>query len=327
MGSRPQIRKPEVERKEFYCTMCGHKYTVQKGNFYYSQSPLYAGNNKYMPICRKCVDALFEHYKETLGDEEEATKRTCSKLDMYFSHKVYEMTNKTNETMSRMASMVGKANIRQHSSKTFDDTLDEARTDAIESIDDAKDVEKNGGIKIANKTIKFFGLGYTPEEYQELQTEYDDWTSRHECNTKVQEEVFKNLCIASLNIRKAQQNGGKVSDAMRTFQDLLGTANLKPVQNSAVGQLDETSFGVLINKFENEDPIPEPEEEWKDVDGIVRYITVYFLGHLCKMMGLKNSYSKMYEDEMAQYKVERPEYENDDEALFDAVFNKGSGSS
>ena len=45
------------------------------------------------------------------------------------------------------------------------------------------------------------------------------------------------------------------------------------------------------------------------------------------MMGLKNSYSKMYEDEIAQYKVDRPEYENDDEALFDAVFNKGSGSS
>ena len=30
---------------------------------------------------------------------------------------------------------------------------------------------------------------------------------------------------------------------------------------------------------------------------------------------------------MAKYKVDKPEYENDDEALFDAVFNKGGGSS
>ena len=307
--------------------MCGKKYTVQKGNFYYSQSPLYSGNGKYTSICRKCIDSLFEHYKEVLGDEEEAVKRVCCKLDMYYSHELYESTNKTTETMSRMASMVGRLNIRQHASKTWDDTLDEMRPDAIDTFDDAKEVAKNGGIKISNKTIKFFGLGYEPEEYQELQADYDDWTSRHECVTKSQEEVFKNLCIASLNIRKAQQKGGKVSEAMRTFQDLLGTANIKPVQNSAIGQLDETSFGVLINKFENEDPIPEPEEEWKDVDGIVRYVTVYFLGHLCKMMGLKNSYSKMYEDEMAKYKVDKPEYENDDEALFDAVFNKGGGSS
>ena len=40
------------------------------------------------------------------------------------------------------------------------------------------------------------------------------------------------------------------------------------------------------------------------------------------MMGIKNSYSKMYEDEMAKYKVEKPEYEGDEdnEALFDAIF-------
>ena len=83
---------------------------------------------------------------------------------------------------------------------------------------------------------------------------------------------------------------------------------------------EQNTFGTLIRKWENEKPIPEPDEEWKDVDGIVRYITVYFLGHLCKMMGIKNSYPRMYEAEMAKYKVEKPEYEDDDEALFDAVF-------
>ena len=86
---------------------------------------------------------------------------------------------------------------------------------------------------------------------------------------------------------------------------------------------EQNTFGTLIRKWENERPIPEPDEEWKDVDGIVRYITVYFLGHLCKMMGIKNSYSRLYEEEMAKYKVEKPEYEDDDEALFDAVFGGG----
>jgi hypothetical protein len=38
------------------------------------------------------------------------------------------------------------------------------------------------------------------------------------------------------------------------------------------------------------------------------------------MMGIKNSYSRMYEAEMTKYKVDKPEYEDDDEALFDAVF-------
>ena len=33
--------------------------------------------------------------------------------------------------------------------------------------------------------------------------------------------------------------------------------------------------------------MPEPDEAWQDVDGIRRYINVWFLGHLCKMMGIK----------------------------------------
>ena len=37
-------------------------------------------------------------------------------------------------------------------------------------------------------------------------------------------------------------------------------------------------------------------------------------------MGLKNRYSKLYEEEMKKYSVTKPEYEDDDEALFDAVF-------
>ena len=75
---------------------------------------------------------------------------------------------------------------------------------------------------------------------------------------------------------------------MDTFQSLLGSANLKPVQNNDNALADSQSFGTLIKKFEEEKPIPEPDPEWKDVDGIVKYITVYFLGHLCKMIGIKN---------------------------------------
>ena len=107
---------------------------------------------------------------------------------------------------------------------------------------------------------------------------------------------------------------------MKTFQDLLGSANLKPAQNNDNTLSDTNTFGTLIKKWEDEKPIPEPDAEWRDVDGIIRYISIYFLGHLCKMMHIKNSYSKMYEEEMAKYKVEKPEYEDDDEALFDSVF-------
>ena len=98
---------------------------------------------------------------------------------------------------------------------------------------------------------------------------------------------------------------------MNAYQNLLGSANIKPNQTNENALADQNTFGTLIQKWETEKPIPEPDPEWKDVDGILKYISTWFLGHLCKMMGVKNSYSKLYENEMKKYKVEKPQYEDD----------------
>lgn len=99
----------------------------------------------------------------------------------------------------------------------------------------------------------------------------------------------------------------KLVEALKVFQDLLGTANLKPSQNNEKAMVEQNTFGTLIKKWENERPISEPLPEWQDVDNIRKYITVYFLGHLCKMVGVQNKYSAAYEEEMAKYRVEMPE--------------------
>ena len=316
------IKPIEPVAEDYYkCCTCGKKYTKQSGNFSYSQSPLYKGNNSFLPICNNCLENLVEQYTELLGSQNEAIKRVCLHWDIYFSDSILNSTKKIDVNRSRIKCYVKNCNLQQNAGKTFDTYLKEINSERIDTINDLEELKQDKEIKVSQKTIKFFGLGYTPEQYRFLQDQYDDWTHRHECRTKSQEEVFKNLCIAQLNIQIAQQTGGKVKDAMDSFQNLLGTANLKPCQTNENALADQNTFGTLIKKWENEKPISEPDPEWKDVDGIARYIHIYFLGHLCKMMGIKNSYSRMYDEEMEKYRVEKPEYEGDDEALFDAVFN------
>ena len=70
----------EEERTTFYCSRCGRKHTRQKGNYPASQSPLYRGNGGYLTVCNKCVDEVFNHFKDIFGSEKEAIKRTCMKL-------------------------------------------------------------------------------------------------------------------------------------------------------------------------------------------------------------------------------------------------------
>ena len=317
------IKPIEPVAEDYYkCCTCGKKYTKQSGNFSYSQSPLYKGNNSFLPICNNCLENLVEQYTELLGSQNEAIKRVCLHWDMYFNESTLNSTKKIDANRSRIKNYVKNCNLFQNAGKTYDTYLREINNERIDTIDDLEDIkQQDKDYRVTQKTIKFFGLGYTPEQYIFLQSQYEDWTKRHVCETKAQEELFKNLCIAQLNINIAQQTNGRVAEAMKTFQDLLGSANLKPTQTNDNALADTNTFGTLIKRWESELPIPEPDPEWKDVDGIIRYISIYFLGHLCKMMGIKNSYSKMYEDEMAKYKVEKPEYEGDDEALFDAVFN------
>ncbi len=103
----------------------------------------------------------------------------------------------------------------------------------------------------------------------------------------------------------------------------MGSANLRPTQTKSEDNstFDKTPFGVWVRKLENERPVSEPSEDMKDVDGIVRYISVWFLGHLCKMLKIKNSYSRLYEEEIERLRVSHPEYEDeDDESLVYDIF-------
>lgn len=289
-----------------------------------SQSPLYKGNNGFLPVDKNCLEKLFQHYIVLIGDEYEAFRRVCMKYDIYYNSSIADGAKKVASNRSKINAYISKSYLAPHGGKTYDDTIQEETTETIDSLEDVKE---NKDIKISQKTIRFFGLGFTEEEYKWLSDQYDDWTTRNECKTKAQEELFKNICLSQLQIQKAIQNGnGKVETLMKTFQELLGSSNLKPAQTNENTLADQNTFGTLIQKWENEKPISDPDPVWKDVDGIRKYVNVWFLGHLCKMMGIKNSYSQEYEDEILKYKVERPTYEDEEESDnsdLDSMFNDG----
>ena len=105
----------------------------------------------------------------------------------------------------------------------------------------------------------------------------------------------------------------------------MNSANILPRQNSMDAVSEGQTLGTLIEKYENSRPIPEPDPDFKDVDGIGKYITVFFLGHMSKVLGIKNRFSKTYEDYMANYTVKPPEYQQDEDSedLFDKIFGDG----
>lgn len=320
--SMPIVR--QLKEKKYKCTCCGQSWDSQKSRFVKSDSPIYQNNNGFTTICKDCRDEYVR--KLTLlysGNYIKAIEHFCKMFDIVFVLDVVADSVPKSSNQSKISSYLSNRNLGQTSfrvGKTYTDGLiAEAYGRRDEVIEEFEEI-KGTTTRVKTKTIKFFGTGFTEDEYIFLQDEYDDWITRHECQTKAQEEVFKRLCYTQLERWRAIKEGKPTKDIDSTFQNLLDTGNLKPKQTNTNSLAQNKSFGELIAVWENEKPIPEPSEDFKDVDGIAKYISVFFLGHLCKMVGLKNKFSRMYEAEMEQYTVQRPEYEEDTEAIFDAVF-------
>ena len=184
-----------------------------------------------------------------------------------------------------------------------------------------EDTKKNA--KIINNAKKRFGYnaGYSNEELFWLENEYQDWIARYPCDSKSQEVLFKTLCAQELEADTLRRKGKSTKDIDKSIQDTMSSLGIKPSQSNLDALADTQTFGQLIERWENERPIPEPTEEFRDVDKIGLYIDVFFKGHLSKMMGLKNAFSSIYEKYIKKYTVEKPDLnEEDEEALFNQIF-------
>lgn len=314
-----------------HCVSCGGEFSAKE--FYGSDSELYASSGK-IPWCKDCIDKIYYDYLnkyKVLGyaePEKKVIERICMIFDIYFYDKIYNSAMKQIEDGSATATPILTylkiAKLSQYRAKDYDTTLQERYNEAkyndrVVSIYSEEDSDMNETIEAATR---LFGNGFENDDYIFLYNEYCDWTSRHECNTKAQEEVFKQICFTQLELLKATRAKEDTKDLTATFQKLLETAKLQPKQNSGDTTSDNQTFGTLIDKWENTRPIPEPEDDLKDVDKIGLYIDVFFRGHLAKMMGLKNGLSNLYTKYMKKYTVEKPEYDDDEdnEVLFDAIF-------
>lgn len=325
---------PDVDGK-YKCSCCGKVYPRQSGYFSVTNSVLYKGNNGYLTICRSCAEKYYQQLIDFYsGNKEHALEHCCWLFDWYYNPDIIPMLHNSEKGRTEVSNYTSRMNMIhvQKKGTTYLDTIKDKSKERIMSVEDVRssneaDSSEKESIAITADIIKEWGTGYTNDEYQYLIDQYKDWTTRHECKTKAQEELFRTLCVAQLSIRRAQEKGvaKELSEATKVFQDLLGSANLKPSQTNDNTLIEQNTFGTLIKKYENEKPICEPDPQWQDVDGIKQYIDTYFLGHLAKLVHIKNDNEEAYSREMEKYTVKPPEYleeEQGDTSLLDKYSDK-----
>lgn len=266
-----KIKHSKKEEPNFYkCPSCGENYTKLNTNFPASQSELYAGWDYYLPICRKCLDSLYNHYTEVYGnDEDAAIRRICEKYDIYYSVSLLNASRKITKSRSRIHTYVSRSNLTQYAGKTFDTTLDEERNDSvIESVDDIEEIVE---YKLTPKMIKFWGSGYDAKIYPTLQGYYDELLKLCESKPDVRKQkMMKNLCLLEYQMQVNIQAGKDIGTLSNSYKAMFEAAELKT--NEADTSND--AFGKWIMDIEKYSPAEyyKDKNKYHDFFGIIEYI-------------------------------------------------------
>lgn len=329
--------KKNVDEK-LQCLYCGKQ--SERQNFYDSISIQYKANSK-LPYCQDCLNKIYQSYVDEftkLNPEisgKKAMQRFCMAFDLFYSEKIYESAlaeyekRRGADANNFEAFYIKHLRLNPYNKMNYNNTVSNQLKE-LKDVEKSMSVFKEDDIKtkqIVNKASKFFGEGFLEKDYVYLWNQYTDWTARHECQTKAQEEMFKNICFSQLEKLKRQVRGDDTKDIDATLLKQLEAAKLQPKQNSGNVVSEVQSFGTLIDKWETTRPLPKIDEELEDVDRIGRYIDCFYRGHTCKMMGINNQYTKIYDDMMKELTVNKPEYDDNEgnsETIFDAIFGNSN---
>lgn len=298
------------------CPDCGQ--WLSTNNAFYDDPRYFAG--KYY-ICKKCVQARAEQREnpnDPPNETKDSVKRVLFSMDIAYLDDLYSKCVKDSVENYGEKNHPSPFAAYLRSMKSVPDLKKKRWKDSIFSDGAITDDE------IEPKLIRLFGKGFSSEDYEYLKNEYEDWCARVRIETKSQEMYVVQICLQALDIYKDRLAGKDTTNKVKALDTLMSGANLQPKQNIDNASNDTLTFGQLIEKWEEEKPIPEPSEEFKDVDGIGKYIRVWFMGHLAKMLGLKNAYTREYEEEIAKYTVTKPQLQEEgrSEAIYNVMFGK-----
>lgn len=339
-----ELKKSKSNSPVLRCLCCGKELDDTEKS-YKNNSIIYKKIGR-LPYCQDCIVDIYESYVDDYKKQKcanpysKAMQRFCMAFDYYYSDKVFEAASRelslrdgfgdNDDDYSLVLFYLRQMNLVQYRKKNYNSTLKEELDKTKKEIQEEKQSSINDDdvkrLNTISKATSFFGTGFTSDDYVFLQEQYDDWVTRHECQTKSQEEMFKQICFTQLNLLKAQRLGEDTKDINATYLKQLEAAKLQPKQNKGEAVSENQTFGTLIEKWEQTRPIPEPEEDLKDVDKLGLMLDVFFKGHLAKAMRLKNGLSNLYDRYMKKYTVNKPEYKDDEdnEVLFDAIFGSSA---
>lgn len=256
----------------FQCSCCGKRYKKQAGNFSYSQSPIFSGNNHYLTTCCNCIDNMVDQYTAMLGSQDEAIKRICMKYDIYFNQQLLNTAKKEGMKRSRMSVYIRTANLHQYAGNTYDTYLAEISGDALETFEDVQNLALDG--ERITKAMFDRWQGVSKEDMILLEEHYK-MLKKQNPNVDSNGEIFiRDLCTTKLLQTKAIKANdiANYDKLTKLYRDSFQAAGLKTVQEEDKSNDNPLGVNAAIIAQYTPEEFYKDKKLFRDYDGIGEYL-------------------------------------------------------
>lgn len=285
------------------CSKC-LKYKDRNTEFYMASSELISSDGR-MPICKSCFRGIIDEKDKT------TLINALRSVDRPFIEKVYQDSyNQDGGHCSTGGYMriIGMPHNRNKNYSNSEFLVEDQEKHLVDESLAFKDPSEDTETKLRNlgRFEKRWGVGFEEEDYIFLENEYNKLMDSHEeeiVDSRSAEILIEEAIHLKLSIQKKriQGNGSITGQDVKNMKDLLKAAGISPENKKDNTNEEVETFGKFIEQWENERPIPEPASEWRDVDNIKTFFNVYVLGHLKRMMGIKNKDEETYWEELNKH--------------------------
>lgn len=278
-------RSNQIVEKKYKCSCCGASWDNPKTHFSKSASTLYQANDGYINICNSCRDAYYYKLVDLYnGNEAHAIRHFCQQFDIIFNEDAFIASRQISADRSRISHYQAKKNLGQTTriGSTYIDGMKYDYEKKMGEIITSREQAKSDGSTITASAVDRWGVGFTEQDYKNLDEHYR-MLKRNNPNADNNQEIFiKDLCNINMLKIHALQNGDskEYANLVEQYAKTFKQAGLRTVEEK--DDSNSETFGVTLATISQY----TPEEFYKDKQLYEDWDELgdYYDRHICRPM-------------------------------------------
>ena len=256
------------------CIRDGREYPSDR---FYEHKNLEIFPKGYVPYCKDCCNDMLQYYLKKTGTIEASMWYVCALLDIPFIKRVFEKTQSKQVGSDKFIETYYNLLWGNFSMKKALDTW-ESFSDSDISFEEISGVTKTDeGIKAQIEKLELdWGYQESEEDYKFLIYMYEKYTKGVIIENPQQEDLYRDLCLARLEKRKAEQ--GKIDTDITKIQGriltLMNKLKLDEFESTKPKTVSEQLIFAKIAQIEQTKPadLYKEPDKYKDYSKLRKYM-------------------------------------------------------